>query len=196
MSDKKNPQSVPSNKGENSFTSGVVLGAALGAGAFFLFGTQKGRIIKDELLQIGKEYLEEFEKELKANVPEIHEKYESIKNKSAQVLEEAREQVPVLQEKAEDISQKAVETVEQAKQELPALQQKTAEIAQKAQDAIESLRQEIPGKKEEVEKEIEKLQESMTEAAHKAETMQQQLRSTAATIERKFFFKKGKSLKK
>lgn len=186
-------QSIPN---ESSFSAGLMLGAVLGAGTFFLFGTKKGQKLKDELLEVGKKYLIEWEDELKEHAPEISQKYQEVKERSTQVVEKAKEQIPHLQEKAEEINQRAVEAVEKAKQELPALQQKTAEITAKAAQAIETLRNDIPGKKEQAEKEIEKLQESMVEAAHKAEQMQRELKSTAASIEKKFFFKKGRSLGK
>jgi len=181
---------------ESSFASGLMLGAILGAGAFFLFGTKKGQKLKDELLEIGKKYMSEWEDELKEHAPKMHDKYENVKARSTELIEKAKEQIPVIQEKAQDVSQKAVEAVEIAKQELPALQQKTAEITAKAAQAIETLRSDLPENKEQVKQEFEKLQESMVEAVAKAEEMQRELKSTAASIEKKFFFKKGRSLGK
>lgn len=46
---------------ESSFTSGLFWGAALGTAGMFLFGTKRGRKVKDYLRQHGHKVLEELE---------------------------------------------------------------------------------------------------------------------------------------
>lgn len=119
---------------DSGFLSGLVLGSALGAAAFFLFGTVKGREIKEKLVEVGKEYFAEFEE----NLPEIKREFkkasETIMVQSQKIAEKTKDKVvqaaqdnlspaqqKVLQQevkKLEDTTKEATKKVEQMQAEL------------------------------------------------------------------------------
>ncbi|MGI5828200.1 MAG: YtxH domain-containing protein [Patescibacteria group bacterium] len=128
------------------FTNGLVLGVILGATGYFLLGTEKGKEIKQDLLEVAKKYWEDLEEEV-----------ETLKNKKEQVAH------------------------------------KVEESAKTVQDEVKT---QLPQIKKEIKKEIKQLEDSVADAQKKADEMQMQLSQAASKIEKKFFFRKGRILKK
>jgi gas vesicle protein len=142
MPAKTSKASAPQTPPDGTFFSGVVVGMVLGAGVYYLFGTEKGKKLKQELVEYGKEYLEEYAEYLPEKVVAEIQKIQ-VKPEVAKTLPEPK------------------------KPELP----------QPLND-------------------IQKLELTVEEAARKAEEMETRLKKTASSIEKKFFFRKGRSLKK
>lgn len=142
MKNNFDPEQPIKYSGDGGFFNGLVVGTALGAAAYFLFATEKGKKIKDELVELSKEHF-----------PELKEAINSLKDegiKTAQKMEKAAVQ--------------------------------TQEI--------------LPQVKEEISAELKQLEDSVADAKKRADQMQKDLQSTASKLEKKFFFKKGRSLKK
>lgn len=49
------------NNSSNNFLNGLLMGAAVGAGAFYLFGTQRGKELVKKMKDQGKDLLSEFD---------------------------------------------------------------------------------------------------------------------------------------
>lgn len=67
----------------SSFFNGLALGVALGAVGFFLFGTKKGRRVKEKLLDGSRKVL----KELEENAEKWEEKGKQIKEQTLKIKE-------------------------------------------------------------------------------------------------------------
>lgn len=88
-----------SAKPTGAFFNGVLLGALVGAGAFFLLGTQEGKKAKEKLLKKGKNVLKELEKA----VDDLGEKKEELLERGAEVKQEVQSKVGVLKKQAAKI---------------------------------------------------------------------------------------------
>lgn len=77
------------NNSNNNLLSGLVIGAALGAGITFLFGTKKGKEIRS---RVKDEYPEIFNK-LEEVINNISEEAEQVKDETSEVFAEKLDSV-------------------------------------------------------------------------------------------------------
>lgn len=61
MNERKQSYCLPSRNSSSGFLSGLLVGGVIGAAAFFLFGTEKGKKVKEILIEEGKGFLDELE---------------------------------------------------------------------------------------------------------------------------------------
>lgn len=101
------------------FVQGLFWGTFLGAVLMFLWGTPKGRKIKEEIREKGEEFFED----LPALLEEIEEKGEKLAQKVSEVRKEAEEigshfQEATSEEKETSAVEKLQETGRQAEEEI------------------------------------------------------------------------------
>lgn len=96
----------------SSFFNGLALGVVIGAAAFFLFGTKKGRKVKKRFLEKGSSFLKELEKAEE----ELKEKKEEIKKQTSKIKEKLAAKKQKLEKKVEEIKNQAEEIKQEVKQ--------------------------------------------------------------------------------
>jgi gas vesicle protein len=102
---------------DNSFFLGVILGAVIGAGAVFLFGTEKGEEVRGDLRDRGEDLLEDLTPVIK----QLEEKGQEIK-KSAEKT--TRQLVKKAGQVEKEVSSEAVEKISDTLEQLENLQEK------------------------------------------------------------------------
>lgn len=94
----------------SSFFNGLTLGAVLGAGFFFLFGTKKGRKVKARLVKKGKNFwkeLEEIIEEIKKDPDFLAKKTKKLTDKIDEKTQQAKVQVGQKVEETKEVVVKA-----------------------------------------------------------------------------------------
>jgi len=100
----------------------LVAGALMGAAAVYLLGTEKGRKLKDELLEEGQKLLDKIGDEVDHVHDQIEDHQDEIKGKLAEGIEKVEETVEDLElgRRAEGV----VKTIEDVPQHIAAVQKK------------------------------------------------------------------------
>lgn len=106
-----------STKPAGAFFNGVLLGALVSAGAFFLLGTQEGKKSREKLLKKGKNVL----KELEEAVDDLGEKKEELLEKGEEVKEKVQDKVGALQKQVKVQEKKIKETLHEVNKDLSQL---------------------------------------------------------------------------
>jgi len=118
------------------FGGGLLLGGLLGAGLFFLFGTEKGRKIKKQIEKKG----EKAVGEIQDLVDELAEKGQEFREKAEEVAGELREKV---EEKVEDVSGEAKE---QLGEKLDTAFEKIADLQDHGRELTEDIHSDLKKK--------------------------------------------------
>lgn len=96
------------DQNDRSFLTGLIIGGAIGAGLVFLFGTEKGKKVREEIKEKGADILDDLDDVLE----ELEEKGKELKKKAQIVKEEVVEKVGDLKEKAgEEMMEKLDDTL-------------------------------------------------------------------------------------
>jgi len=103
-----------------SFLNGLLLGAAVGAAGFFLFGTKKGRKVKKALLEGGAKTFDDLKKTAK-----------DLEKKSKKISKKAVVKKVELEKKAELTQKKVAIEIKEAERELKEAQKKAQKIKKK-----------------------------------------------------------------
>jgi gas vesicle protein len=102
----------------NAFSSGFLLGGLIGAGLVFLFGTEEGKKVKEQLVKKGKEVIEDL--------PETVKDLEKRGEEFAQRAEEVKQK---LESKAKELSPKIKKQVESSLDHIEAAQKRGRQAA-------------------------------------------------------------------
>lgn len=102
------------DRNSNINLSALVAGALIGAAAIYLFGTEKGRKLKDELLEEGQKLLDKIGDEVDKAQDQLEEHQEEIKGKLAEDIEEVED--PGQRRRIEDTTQDVVENIAEVPQ--------------------------------------------------------------------------------
>lgn len=111
-----NDHETPPDNAGGGFGLGIVIGALAGAGAFYLFGTKKGNLLKEKLIDEYYQAKEELENhpEFKAATEKMEQTAKAIEAKlqsqdAAQALEEAKSILAKLNSKIVNLATKSTE---------------------------------------------------------------------------------------
>lgn len=103
MSGHDNDHHCAHHGSENNNMSGLIAGALIGAAAAYLFGTEKGKKLKAELIEEGQKLLERIGNEIES--AQLKTQQEQIKGKIAQTIDKAEDVVESLSEVPEHIAE-------------------------------------------------------------------------------------------
>jgi gas vesicle protein len=184
MPQQKQVVTPKSPSGSGDFFSGLFAGAVIGAAAYYLFATDEGKKTKEELIHLSKKYLKELEEtaqDLKSTLPNVKDTIKLPEIPAPVPEEPDLPSAPITQV----IEQKVTQQKEELKEKIEEEKLKFEEMKKKTQET-----------KKELNKELKMLETSVEVARKKADQMQDQLEKAASRIERKFFVRKGKSLRK
>ncbi len=177
MSNKIKP-SVSKNNKNGGFIEGVMVGTAIGATIYYLTATKDGKKLKRQLIEVGRDHFKEISKlenntvlnKLKQSffqANEYKQKYSSI---VSQTISEVLPQIDTIKK-----------TTKTSKSRGNVLQSQTGSIGHSF----------IPKSNL-----VKKVKKNVSIASKKVEKMDKQLKSNAKKIEKKFFTRKGRILKK
>lgn len=105
---------------DNGFLLGLIIGGVIGAGAVFLFGTEKGKEVREELKEKGDDALDDLDDVL----TQLEKKGKEIKKKADIVKEEIAEKAG---EMKENVSEEVVEKLDDTLAHIEALQERGRE---------------------------------------------------------------------
>lgn len=114
------------NKG---FLNGLILGGLVGAGLFFLLGTEKGKKIQKKLKEGGKKAAESMEDLVK----ELEEKGKELEEKAQEVKEQIQEKI---EDTKENIKDQVSERIDSTLSHIEALQDKGRETTSQIHDTL------------------------------------------------------------
>lgn len=110
------------NHGNDNNLSALLAGALIGAAAIYLFGTEKGRKLKDELLEEGQKLLDKIGEEVDKAQNQLEEHQEEIKGKLAEGIEKVED--PEQRRRIEETAQDVVENIAEVPQHIASVQKK------------------------------------------------------------------------
>lgn len=159
------------------FFNGMMFGTAVGAAAYYIFGTKEGQKLKEQLVNLSKEHYEKFQQtqtgqQLKAQADPIVQK---TTKKVKKVVKQTKKTAKNIEKQAKTTHKQVVKTAKTTHKKV----EKTIDVVKK-----------------DVDKELKQLQNTVSQAQKKADVMEKNLKKAANRIEKKFFMRKGKSLGK